>query len=144
MFLGSPYRDRAKSIRRLCAVLLAATFIATSGPRPAAAVVAPQYYEIKHITLPVIRRRGLEGHITIKVLLELDNPSLRPHVTANMLFLRDDFIRVLNRYIAHHPRLLLSVNLTEIKALLLTSAIKILGPGKVKRVLVQAVASRRF
>ena len=94
--------------------------------------------------MPVIRRRGLEGHITIKVLLELDNPSLRPHVTANMLFLRDDFIRVLNRYIAHHPRLLLSVNLTEIKAILLTSAVKTLGPGKVKRVLVQAVASRRF
>ena len=61
-----------------------------------------------------------------------------------MLFLRDDFIRVLNRYIARRPRLLFQLKLDEIKALLLKSAVKTLGPGKVKSVLVQAVASRRF
>ncbi len=118
---------------------------AASGPRPvAAAPLALQYYEIKRIILPVIRRSGLEGHITLKVLLELNDVSIRPEVTAKMLFIRDDFIRVLNRYIALRPRLLFSVNLEEIKALLLKSAIETMGPGKVKKVLVQAVASRRF
>lgn len=116
---------------------------ATGGPRPAAAA-ALQYYEIKRIILPVIRRSGLEGHLTLKVLLELHSPDLRPDVKKKMLFLRDEFTRVLYRYIAHRPRLLFRVDLVEIKALLLKSAVKILGPGKVKDVLVQAVASRRF
>ena len=115
-----------------------------SGPRPAAAAATLQYYEIKRLILPVIRRSGLEGHITFKVLLELHDSSIRPEVTGKMLILRDDFIRVLNRYIAQRPRLLFNVKLDEIKALLLKSAANVLGPGKVKNVLVQAVASRRF
>lgn len=124
-------------------LLLAAMLLAVSGPRPA--VAAPlQYYEIKRLILPVIRRSGLEGHITLKVLLELYDVSIRPEVKEKMLFLRDDFIRVLNRYIARRPRLLFQLNLEEIKALLLKSAVKTLGPGRVKSVLVQAVASRRF
>ena len=127
----------------MCLLLLAAMLLAVSGPRPAAA--APlQYYEIKRLILPVIRRSGLEGHITLKVLLELYDVSMRPAVKEKMLFLRDDFIRVLNRYIARRPRLLFQLKLDEIKALLLKSAVKTLGPGKVKSVLVQAVASRRF
>lgn len=125
-------------------LLLTAMLFVASGPRPAVAAASLQYYEIKRLILPVIRRSGLEGHITIKVLLELRDPSIRPEVTAKMLFLRDDFLRVLNRYIAHRPRLLFKINLEEIKALLLKSTVKIMGPGKVKNVLVQAVASRRF
>lgn len=124
-------------------LLLAAMLVAVSGPRPAVAVPL-HYYEIKRIILPVIRRSGLEGHITLKVLLELHDVSFRPDVKKKMLFLRDDFIRVLNRYIAYHPRLLFHVDLVGIKALLLKSAVKILGSDKVKDVLVQAVASRRF
>ena len=129
--------------RVFCLLLLAAMLFATGGPRPAAAA-ALQYYEIRRIILPVIRRSGLEGHITLKVLLELYDPDIRPDVTKKMLFLRDEFIRVLNRYIAHRPRLLFHVDLVEIKALLFKSAVKVMGPGKVKKVLVQAVASRRF
>ncbi len=124
-------------------LLLAAMLFAVSGPRPVAAA-AVQFYEIKRLILPVIRRSGLEGHITLKVLLELNDVSFRPEITAKMTILRDDFIRVLNRYIAHRPRLLFKIKLEEIKALLLKSAVKIIGPGKVKNVLVQAVASRRF
>jgi hypothetical protein len=135
----------AGPLRGLCILLLAAMLFAASGPRPAAAApLALQYYEIKRIILPVIRRSGLEGHITLKVLLELNDVSIRPEVTAKMLFLRDDFIRVLNRYIARRPRLLFNVRLEEIKVLLLKSAVRTMGPGKVKAVLVQAVASRRF
>jgi flagellar basal body-associated protein FliL len=133
----------ARRLRGICLALAAAMLIAVSEPRPAAAA-SLQYYEIKRLILPVIRRSGLEGHITLKVLLELNDVSIRSEVTAKMLFLRDDFIRVLNRYIARRPRLLFGVKLEEIKALLLRSAEKILGPGKVKSVLVQAVASRRF
>lgn len=123
--------------------LLTALLLAVSGPRPAAAA-SLQYYEIKRLILPVIRRSGLEGHITLKVLLELNDVSFRSEVKEKMLFLRDDFIRVLNRYIARRPRLLSKVKLEEIKALLLKSAVKTLGPGRVRSVLVQAVASRRF
>ena len=75
-------------------LLLAAMLLAVSGPRPA--VAAPlQYYEIKRLILPVIRRSGLEGHITLKVLLELYDVSIRPEVKGKMLFLRDDFILLL-------------------------------------------------
>ena len=137
-------RQTARRLQGICALVLAVLLLTAIEPRPAAAVVTPQYYEIKHLTLPVIRQRGLEGHITIKVLLELHDAKFRPDITAKMVILRDEFIRVLNRYIAHRPRLLLNVKLAEIKALLLKSAVKTIGPGKVKRVLVQAVASRRF
>ena len=115
---------------------------AVSGSRPAVAAV--QYYEIKRLILPVIRRDGLEGHITLLVMLELNDVRHRSEITAKMRLLRDDFIRVLNQYIAQRPRLLFSIKLKEIKAILLKSVDEIVGPGKVKTVLVKAVASRRF
>jgi len=112
--------------------------------RPANAAVAPQYIKFERLVLPVIRRRGLEGHLFLVIYLELSDTKYRPLVASKLTPLRDEFIRSLNRYIAHRPRILYNVQLPELKALLLKASARVLGEGKIKAILIQAAANRRF
>lgn len=118
--------------------------VAVSAPRPAAAAVPPQYLPIDRLVLPVIRREGLQGHLFLVIYLELSDVKDRPFVTSKSVPLRDEYIRSLNRYIAHRPRILYNVNLRELKAVLMKASARIVGEGKVKSVLIQAAANRRF
>lgn len=108
------------------------------------AAVPPQYIKIDRLVLPVIRRKGLEGHLFLVIYLELNNIGDRPFVSSKLTPLRDEYIRALNRYIAHRPRLLYEVKLPELKALLLKASARIVGDGKIKAILIQAAANRRF
>ena len=112
--------------------------------KPADAAVPPQYFKIERLVLPVIRRRGLEGHLFLVIYLELNDVRDRPFVASKQTPLRDEYIRALNRYIAHRPRILYNVSLPELKALLLKASARIVGEGKIKAVLIQAAANRRF
>lgn len=124
-------------------VMLAASGTGLS-VRSAAAAVPPQYFKIERLVLPVIRRQGLEGHLFLVIYLELNDINDRPFVAGKRTPLRDEYIRALNRYIAHRPRILYNVNLPELKALLMKASARIVGEGKVKAVLIQAAANRRF
>jgi len=119
---------------------IAAVPLARSG----LAAVPPQYLQVDRLVLPVIRREGLEGHLFLVIYLELSDVKDRPFVTSKSVPLRDEFIRSLNRYIAHRPRILYNVNLPELKAVLMKASARIVGEGKVKAILIQAAANRRF
>jgi len=112
--------------------------------KPAYAAVPPQYFKFDRLVLPVIRRRGLEGHLFLVIYLELNDINDRPLVTSKLTPLRDEYIRSLNRYIAHRPRILYNVQLPELKALLLKASARVMGEGKIKAILIQAAANRRF
>ena len=112
--------------------------------KAAHAAVSPQYFKIERLVLPVIRRRGLEGHLFLVIYLELTDVNDRPLVTSKLAPLRDEYIRSLNRYIAHRPRILYNVQLPEVKALLLKASARVVGEGKIKAILIQAAANRRF
>jgi len=130
-----------------CAIALGlAAFASTPGfsGRAAHAAVPPQYFKIERLVLPVIRRNGLEGHLFLVIYLELNDVNDRTLITAKMAPLRDEYIRSLNRYIAHRPRILYKVQLKELKAVLMKASARIVGEGKIKAVLVQAAANRRF
>jgi hypothetical protein len=119
-----------------CALVLAG--------RPTHAAVPPQYYKVDRIVLPVIRRQGLEGHLFLVIYLEMNDTKYRPLIDSKMTPLRDEYIRSLNRYIARHPRILYKVPLKDLKALLLRATERVVGEGKVKAILIQAAANRRF
>jgi hypothetical protein len=111
---------------------------------PAHAAVPPQYIKIERLVLPVIRREGLQGHLFLVIYLELNDLNDRAFVSSKLIPLRDEYIRALNRYIAHRPRILYNVKLPEVKALLMKASARIVGEGKIKSVLIQAAANRRF
>lgn len=136
-------------VRRLPAWLVAAgLLLLASSPlvtdRAAHAAVPPQYFKVERLVLPVIRRQGLEGHLFLVIYLELNDIRDRPYVASKRTPLRDEYIRALNRYIAHRPRILYKVRLPELKALLMKASARIVGEGKIKAVLIQAAANRRF
>jgi len=108
------------------------------------AAPSQRYFQVDRLMLPVIRRGGLEGHLLLVVFLEVTDTKHRAVIRQKMPRLRDEYIRSLNRYIAHRPRILYRVRLREVKVLLFQATERIIGTGKVKAVLVQAVASRRF
>lgn len=112
--------------------------------RPAQAAVPPQYVKIERLVLPVIRRKGLEGHLFLVIYLELNDLKYRPLIASKLTPLRDEYIRALNRHIAHRPRILYNVKLPELKALLMKASARIVGEGKIKAILIQAAANRRF
>ena len=112
--------------------------------RPAQAAVPPQYVKIDRLVLPVIRRKGLEGHLFLVIYLELNDLKYRPLIASKLTPLRDEYIRALNRHIAHRPRILYKVKLPELKALLMKASARIVGEGKIKAILIQAAANRRF
>jgi hypothetical protein len=58
--------------------------------------------------------------------------------------LRDALYHDLYNYAARRRDILYDVELPEIKALFLRTAERVMGPGKVQAVLVQAEARRRF
>ena len=140
---------RIPAVSRLCRGALALALLAgacfSSADRwQAQAAVAQQYYKIDRLVVPVIRRRGLEGHIFLIVYLELTDTKYRPDVAAKMPKLRDEYIRLLNRYIAHRPRILHKLRLKELKSLLFRATESVMGEGKVKAVLIQAAVNRRL
>ena len=112
--------------------------------RQAEARTPPQYVKFDRLVLPVIRRKGLEGHLFLVIYIEVNDLKDRPLILSKQTPLRDEYIRALNRHIAHRPRILYNVNLPELKALLMKASARIVGEGKVKAILVQAAANRRF
>jgi hypothetical protein len=141
--------SRIGKLRRFPACLALAGLVVLAlvpflSDRAAHAAVPPQYFKIERLVLPVIRRRGLEGHLFLVIYLELNDIRDRPFVASKRTPLRDEYIRTLNRYIARRPRILYKVSLPELKVVLMKASARIVGEGKIKAVLIQAAANRRF
>lgn len=138
----------AKLLRRSVCILAFGALVFAGGNiapiRQAEAATPPQYIKFDRLVLPVIRRKGLEGHLFLVIYIELNDLKDRPLILSKQTPLRDEYIRALNRHIAHRPRILYNVSLPELKALLLKASARIVGDGKIKAILVQAAANRRF
>ena len=97
----------------------------------------PSYVEIERLTAPFIRNGEFVQYVVLDVSLELaDEPNATKvrHLTPR---LRDAFLAELHRLARVRPASQRLINLGRIKARLLASADRVLGPNVVRDVLVQ-------
>jgi hypothetical protein len=123
-----------------CAELQAA--LASAPPREKQ--VPQNIVAIDRLIVPVIHDYVLEGHLILVIFLEVPQDADRKAVRDRMPVLRDALYYDLYGYAARHRDILYDVELPEIKTLFLRTAERVVGPGKVQAVLVQAEARRRF
>ena len=139
-----------RSGRALASAALAA-FVACAELQSAVASAPPRekqvpqnYVAIDRIIVPVIHDYVLEGHLILLVFLEVPEDLDRKTVRDRMPVLRDALYFDLYNYAARHRDILYDVELPEIKSLFLRTADRVVGPGLVHAVLIQAEARRRF
>lgn len=129
----------------LAAVLACAELQTAFASAPPAGKQVPQnYVPLERIIVPVIHDYVLEGHLILLVMLEVPEDADRKTVRDRMPVLRDALYFDLYTYAARHRDILYDVELPEIKALFLRTADRVVGPGRVHAVLIQAEARRRF
>jgi hypothetical protein len=117
---------------------------ASAAPPPRGAQVPQNYVAVERLIVPVIHDHTLDGHLILLVLLEVPQDENRKIVRERMAVLRDALYYDLYNYAARHRDILYNVELPQIKALFLRTAERVVGPGRVEAVLVQAEARRRF
>ena len=128
-----------------------AVFVACAGPRtgiaaaPTAGQQVPQnYVAIDRLIVPVIHDYIVEGHLILLVFLEVPEDKNRKIVRERMTVLRDALYHDLYNYASRRRNILYDVELPAIKAMFLRTAERVVGPGLVDAVLIQAEARRRF
>jgi hypothetical protein len=111
---------------------------------PKSKQVPQNYVAMDRLIVPVIRDYTITGHLILLVFLEVPQDENRKIVHERMPVLRDALYADLYNYAARRPGILQDVELPEIKALFLRTAERVVGPGRVDAVLIQAEARRRF
>jgi hypothetical protein len=139
-----------RSGRALASAALAAIVACTelqtafaSAP-PAGKQVPQNFVALDRLIVPVIHDYVLEGHLILLVYLEVPEDADRKTVHERMPVLRDALYFDLYNYAARHRDILYDVELPDIKRLFLRTAERVVGPGRVHAVLIQAEARRRF
>jgi len=105
-------------------LLVAAPLSATASGGEEKAHTGPLYVDFKNIVVPVIKKNGRSGVISISMMAEVKDEKSQTVVTDNMPRLRDAFIRTLygnienNRFVKDDGTL----NIEDIKANLMKSA----------------------
>lgn len=102
------------------------------------------FVRLPPLVVPVIGPNKVEQFITVVVAMEVVQEKL-PIVQANMPRLSDGFLTALYGAIADKSVMKAGlVNIPAVKEKLVESAAKIVGPGVVINVLVQAVTQRNL
>lgn len=101
----------------------------------------PNYLDMENLAIPIIRNRRIEKHVILKVSLEMvDEDTLefaRPYIPR----LKDAFIKDLYDYYSYQspgPK----INTEAIKGRLKEAGDKVVGRGKIQKVLIQAAFQR--
>lgn len=136
---------RALASAVLAAIVACAELPAAVASAPPRGTPVPQnYVALDRLIVPVIHDYVLEGHLILLVFLEVPEDTDRKTVRDRMPVLRDALYFDLYNYAARHRDILYDVELPEIKTLFLRTAERVVGPGRVQAVLIQAEARRRF
>jgi hypothetical protein len=106
--------------------------------------VPQNYVAIDRLIVPVIHDYIVEGHLILLVFLEVPEDKNRKIVRERMTVLRDALYHDLYNYASRRRNILYDVELPAIKAMFLRTAERVVGPGLVDAVLIQAEARRRF
>lgn len=101
----------------------------------------PNYLDMENLAIPIIRNRRIEKHVILKVSLEMmDEDSLedaRPYVPR----LKDAFIKDLYDYYSYQTPGA-KINTAAIKGRLKEAGDRVVGNGKIRKILIQAAFQR--
>jgi hypothetical protein len=128
----------------LAALVAGATPPTVFAAAPRGPQVPQNYVPLDRLIVPVIHDHAIEGHLILLVFLEIPEDANRKIVRDRMTVLRDALYIDLYTYAARRRDILYDVELPQIKALFLRTAERVVGPGRVQAVLIQAEARRRF
>lgn len=101
----------------------------------------PNYLDMENLAIPIIRNRRIEKHVILKVSLEMVDEDTLDFARPYMPRLKDAFIKDLYDYYSYQspgPK----INTEAIKGRLKEAGDKVVGRGKIQKVLIQAAFQR--
>lgn len=101
----------------------------------------PNYLDMENLAIPVIRNRRIEKHVILKVSLEMMDDDALEESKPYMPRLKDAFIKDLYDYYSYQSPGQ-KINTEAIKIRLKVAGDKVVGQGKIRKVLIQAAFQR--
>jgi flagellar basal body-associated protein FliL len=109
---------------------------------PIAKTADALFVDLESITIAVIRNRRIEKHVVLQLSLEVPDEESRSAVSHALPRVKDAFIKDLYDYYAVQPPGREGINVEAIKKRLKRTADEVMGPGKVRAVLIQGAVER--
>lgn len=101
----------------------------------------PNYLDMENLAIPIIRNRRIEKHVILKVSLEMMDEDTMEDAKPYMPRLKDAFIKDLYDYYSYQSPGA-KINTEAIKGRLKDAGDKVVGSGKIRKVLIQAAFQR--
>ncbi len=101
----------------------------------------PNYLDMENLAIPIIRNRRIEKHVILKVSLEMMDEDSLEDARPYMPRLKDAFIKDLYDYYSYQTPGT-KINTEAIKGRLKEAGDKVVGNGKIRKVLIQAAFQR--
>lgn len=101
----------------------------------------PNYLDMENLAIPIIRNRRIEKHVILKVSLEMVDEDTLDDAKPYMPRLKDAFIKDLYDYYSYQSPGQ-KINTEAIKSRLKVAGDKVVGRGKIRKVLIQAAFQR--
>ncbi len=101
----------------------------------------PNYLDMENLAIPIIRNRRIEKHVILKVSLEMMDEDALDDAKPYMPRLKDAFIKDLYDYYSYQSPGT-KINRAAIKGRLKEAGDKVVGRGKIRKVLIQAAFQR--
>lgn len=101
----------------------------------------PNYLDMENLAIPIIRNRRIEKHVILKVSLEMMDEDTMEDAKPYMPRLKDAFIKDLYDYYSYQSPGA-KINTEAIKGRLKEAGDKVVGNGKIRKVLIQAAFQR--
>lgn len=101
----------------------------------------PNYLNMENLAIPIIRNRRIEKHVILKVSLEMMDEDTLEFAKPYMPRLKDAFIKDLYDYYSYQSPGA-KINTEAIKGRLKEAGDKVVGRGKIQKVLIQAAFQR--
>jgi len=101
----------------------------------------PNYLDMENLAIPIIRNRRIEKHVILKVSLEMMDEDSLEDARPYMPRLKDAFIKDLYDYYSYQTPGA-KINTAAIKGRLKEAGDRVVGSGKIRKILIQAAFQR--
>lgn len=114
---------------------------ASAEPPEATRTDDPVYLDMDNLAIPIIRNRRIEKHVILKVSLEMMDEDAQEDAKPYMPRLKDAFIKDLYDYYSYQSPGE-KINTDAIRNRLRVAGDRVVGGGKIRKVLIQAAFQR--
>lgn len=109
---------------------------------PIAKTADALFVDLESVTIAVIRNRRIEKHVVLQISLEVPDEEARVAVSHALPRVKDAFIKDLYDYYAVRPAARDGINVEAIKKRLKRTVEYVMGPGRVREVLIRGAIER--